>query len=64
MRLTQAAAKKKLDRLVAQMRLGSCLHALEALANAENNDILNSALAYYRQNKFLTPKFAFVSPPM
>jgi hypothetical protein len=42
------------------MRLDSCLRSLEALARAENSEILNGALQYYRSNKKLTPKQAFV----
>jgi len=59
-RLSQSDAKKKLDRLMQQMRLQACINALERLARAENNEILNNALTYYRKNKCLTPKFAFV----
>lgn len=59
-RLSQAQARKKLDRLVQQMRLDSCTRALERLSHAESSDILANALAYYRKNKYLTPKFAFV----
>lgn len=59
-KLTESDAKKKLDRLVQQMRLESCMRALEQLAKSEVNGILNNALAYYRKNKYLTPKFAFV----
>lgn len=59
-RLTQNQTKKKLDRLMQRMRLESCLKALKRLAETENSDILENALAYYEKNKFLTPKFAFV----
>lgn len=59
-RLSPDDAKKKLDRLVQQMRLESCIRALEQLAETENNDILKSALAFYKKNKYLTPKYAFV----
>jgi hypothetical protein len=59
-KLTGVQAKKKLNRLMEQMRLESCIRALENLANTENNDILKSALQYYQKNKYLTPKFAFV----
>jgi len=59
-RLTPANAKKKLDRLMQQMRLQSCIKALEKLAKAENNDIFSNALLFYKKNKYLTPKFAFV----
>ncbi|MDN4592140.1 hypothetical protein DBA29_27035 [Xenophilus aerolatus] len=38
----------------------ACIKALEKLATSESNDILANALAYYRKNKFLTPKYAFV----
>ncbi|HCL3363327.1 TPA: hypothetical protein ACM2ZS_005059 [Pseudomonas aeruginosa] len=59
-RLSSADTKKKLDRLMQQMRLRSCVKALEELAKKENNKILLNALDYYRKNKYLTPKFAFV----
>ncbi|HKX31992.1 MAG TPA: hypothetical protein VJ302_30170 [Blastocatellia bacterium] len=59
-RLDNATAKKKLARLTEQMRLESCLRALQALADSENNPILLNALNYYRSNKHLTPKFAAV----
>jgi hypothetical protein len=60
LKLSEKQAKKKLERLTQQMRLESCIKALERLAEAEENDILNSALAYYDENKYLTPKQAFV----
>ncbi len=59
-RLTPAEAKKKLDKLTQQMRLDSCIKALEKLARAEPTNILEHALTYYRKNKKLTPKQAFV----
>jgi hypothetical protein len=59
-RLSEHDSKKKLDRLMQQMRLESCVKALESLAVAENNKILSNALVYYRKNKFLSPKFAYV----
>jgi len=59
-RLSPSDAKKKLDRLVQQMRLQFCINALERLAESEENEILSNALEYYKKNKFLTPKFAFV----
>lgn len=59
-RLSTIDSQKKLDRLVQKMHLEFCMKVLERLAKSENNDILASALAYYRTNKFLTPKFAFV----
>jgi hypothetical protein len=58
--LSPKEAQRKLDRLTQQMRLQSCIKALEKLAAAENNKILNSALDYYQRNKFLTPRYAFV----
>lgn len=60
LKLSEKQAKKKLERLTQQMRLESCIKTLERLAEAEENDILNSALAYYDENKYLTPKQAFV----
>jgi hypothetical protein len=59
-RLSPKDAKKKLDRLTEQLRLESCIRALEKLARVEDSDILQNALAYYRKNKKLTPKQAFV----
>lgn len=59
-RLSPTDAKKKLERLMQQMRLQSCINALEKLAAKEATDILSSALAFYKKNKYLTPKFAFV----
>lgn len=53
-------ARKALADRMRQMRLESCLRALERLAMAETNDILSNALAYYRLHKALTPKFANV----
>jgi hypothetical protein len=59
-RLSAADAKKTLDKLREKMRLESCLNALEKLARSENNAILRGALEYYRKNKNLSPKMAFV----
>ena len=59
-RLTPDAARLKLTRLMEQMRLESCIKALEALAVAEKNAILSNALKYFRQHKYLSPKQAFV----
>jgi hypothetical protein len=59
-RLSAGDSQKKLDRLMQQMRLESCIRALERLASSENNEILANALGYYRTNKHLTPKYAFV----
>lgn len=59
-RLSAADTQKKLDRLTQQMRGESCVKALERLAAAESNPILANALKYYRLNKNLSPKFAFV----
>jgi hypothetical protein len=53
-------ARKALAERMRQMRLASCLRALERLAAAEPNDILANALGYYKRNKALTPKFANV----
>lgn len=58
--LSTKDARKKLDKLTKKMQLESCIKALESLAAAENNDILKSALEFYKLNKYLTPKFAFV----
>lgn len=58
--LSASDAKKKLDKLTKKMQLASCIKALELLASAENNEILKKALEFYKFNKYLTPKFAFV----
>lgn len=59
-RLSVGEVRKKLSRLTDQLRLESCIKALDKLASAECNDILTNALSFYRKNKYLTPKFAFV----
>jgi hypothetical protein len=59
-KLSPDDAKKKLDRLMDKMRLDSCIRALERLAQAEKKEILLKALEFYKTNKHLTPKFAFV----
>jgi hypothetical protein len=59
-RLTVAEAKRKLNKLTEKMRLDACIKALQELAVAEDNQVLKNALDYYRRNKKLTPKFAFV----
>jgi hypothetical protein len=59
-KLSELESAKKLDRLLQQMRLQSCMNALRKLTESEPNDILSNALDYYERNKFLTPKFAFV----
>lgn len=59
-RLSSEDAKKTLDKLTEKMRLDSCIRALEKLSRSEANPILSNALEYYRRNKKLTPKFAFV----
>ena len=58
--LSPSDAKKKLDRRMQQMHQEACISALQKLAIAENNEILGNALNFYRKNKYLTPKFAFV----
>lgn len=58
--LDARASKKKLDEISRKMRLDSCINALTKLAEREKNDILSNALQYYLDNKFLTPKYAWV----
>ena len=60
--MTTCQAKKKLEYLISQKRLDSCVKALERLANAEDNSTLRNALAFHQKNKHLTPKLAFVVP--
>jgi hypothetical protein len=59
-RLSATKARRKLDSLIAEMRLKACLEALAKLALAERNEILRNALQYYRQHGYLSPKFAWV----
>ncbi len=59
-KLSAKDTKRYLDKLTQQMRLECCIEALQELAQRESNIILDSALNYYRKNKTLTPKFAFV----
>lgn len=59
-RLTASEAKRHLEKLAQKMRLESCIRALEKLARADQSSILENALVYYRANKKLTPKQAFV----
>jgi hypothetical protein len=58
--LNEVETKKKLDYLIKKMRQESCIKALDRLAEAEDSDILSNARAYYKNNKYLTPKQAFV----
>lgn len=58
--LNYSESRHKLEKLKQQMRLESCLKALQIVSNKEKNDILSKALTFYKKNKYLTPKFAFV----
>jgi hypothetical protein len=58
--LDEKGAKKKLNKLLEAIRVKSCIKALNTVATKTKNKILISALDYYKKNKFLTPKFAFV----
>jgi hypothetical protein len=59
-KLSPKDAKKKLDGLIEQMRVESCIKAMKDLVWAEKSesDILENALADYRKNKKLTPRQA------
>ena len=59
-RLSTKKAKRLLGKLTQQMQLESCIKALEELAQQEDNKILTNAIIFYRKNKKLTPKMAFV----
>lgn len=59
-RLSASSAKKYLAKLTKKMQLDSCLNALEKLKLKESNPILSNALLYYKTNKKLTPKYAYV----
>ena len=58
--LSPSEARSLLKQHIKQMRLESCIRALEKLAETEDNRILEGALSYYRRNKKLTPKQANV----
>lgn len=58
--LDENGSKRKLNKLIEQMRIKACIKSLEKVAEKEQSDILNNALEYYKKNKCLTPKFAFV----
>jgi hypothetical protein len=53
-------AKKKINRIMDQMRQNACIRALEAVAESESNDILTNALSYFQKHKYLSPKLGFV----
>ena len=59
-RLTPQEAKRRLTELTNGMQLKACIAALEKLAAAENNAILEGALEYYKRHGTLTPKYANV----
>jgi hypothetical protein len=58
--LDKSGAKCKLNTLMQSMRHEYCLKVLHRVAEKEKNDILDNALEFYRNNKYLTPKQAFV----
>lgn len=58
--LSPKDAQKKINRIMDQMRQDACIRALEKVAEAEDNDILANALNYFKKNKYLSPKQAFV----
>ncbi|MBN3777343.1 hypothetical protein G3O06_07210 [Burkholderia sp. Ac-20345] len=58
--LSPEDAKKKINRIMEQMRQDACIRALEAVAIAEENEILSNALQYFKVHKYLSPKQAFV----
>ncbi|MFM5460380.1 hypothetical protein ACSZNX_02455 [Aeromonas veronii] len=59
-RLTNHGAKKKLEQLMQKMHFESCMGALKELNDIEENPILSTAISYYRKNKYLSPRLAFV----
>ena len=62
--LDPRSARRKLNRLRKRPQHDSCVKTLERVVGKENNpktwDILRSALDYYRQNEYLTPRYAYV----
>ncbi|HGY1007987.1 TPA: hypothetical protein ACNUUR_000540 [Aeromonas salmonicida] len=59
-RLAHNGAKKKLEQLMQKMHFESCIDALKELNDLEGNPILSTAISYYRKNKYLSPRLAFV----
>lgn len=58
--LSPEDSQRKINRLIDQMRQDACIRALEQLAESEGNQILANALVYFKKNKYLSPKQAFV----
>lgn len=59
--LSSEDAKKKISRIMDQLRQDACIRALERVAEAEDDsEILTNALNYFKKNKYLSPKQAFV----
>jgi hypothetical protein len=59
--LSSEDAKKKINRIMDQMRQDACICALEKVAEAEDDsEILTNALTYFKKNKYLSPRQAFV----
>ena len=58
--LSPEEAKRKIHRVMEQMRQDACLRALQALAATEKNEILANALRYFTTHKYLSPKHASV----
>lgn len=58
--LSGKSAERKLDRLLQNTRQATCIRSLETLAQSDSDQRLVGALAYYRKNKYLSPKYAFV----
>ena len=59
-KLSAADAERKINRMLDQMRQEFCIKALERLAAAEDNAILKNAVDYFKKNKYLSPKQAWV----
>lgn len=58
--LSRKNAERKLERLLQNTRHATCVRSLEKLAQSDNDQRLVGALAYYRKNKYLSPKYAFM----
>lgn len=58
--LDAAESRKKLNRLVKKMHEDACIAALEKMLEREDNSILRGALSYFKQHKYLTPKYSFI----
>jgi len=58
--LDASNSRKKLNQLMRKMHEEACISALEKMLEREDNSILRGALSYFKEHRYLTPKYAFV----